>query len=84
MKNTLEIPLDLSDIKLEKAELNEAGDFLITVSSTRVGTRCHRCGREITKPYAKPYGHDRQISLRHLPILGRKTVIRLRPRRYQC
>ena len=80
MKNTLEIPLDLPDVKLEKAELNETGDFLITVSSTRVGTRCHRCGREITKPY----GHDRQISLRHLPILGRKTVIRLRPRRYQC
>src|SRR6267378_5650520 len=27
---------------------------------------------------------DREITLRHLPILGRKTSIRLRPKRYQC
>src|SRR5262249_46922143 len=27
---------------------------------------------------------DREIILRHLPILGRKTLIRLRPKRYQC
>lgn len=80
MKNMLEIPLDLPDVQLEQAELNEAGDFIITVSSTREGTRCHRCGGEITKPY----GHDREITLRHLPILGRKTYIRLRPKRYQC
>ena len=80
MANMLEIPLDLPDVKLEKAELNEAGDFIITVSSTHEGTRCHRCGRAITKPY----GHDRAITLRHLPILGRKMYIRLRPKRYQC
>ena len=80
MKNTLEIPLDLPEVNVERAELTEAGDFLITVSSSRAGTRCHRCGREITKPY----GHDREITLRHLPILGRKTLIRLRPKRYQC
>jgi transposase len=80
MKNTLEIPLDLPEVKLEKAAIDEAGDFIITVSSTCAGTRCHRCGREIIKPY----GHDREITLRHLPILGRKTLIRLRPKRYQC
>ena len=30
------------------------------------------------------YGYDREITSRHLPILGRKTYIRLRPVRYQC
>src|SRR5467141_3081725 len=32
----------------------------------------------------KFYGEDHEITLRHLPILGRKTYIRLRPKRYQC
>src|SRR5467141_1174935 len=27
---------------------------------------------------------DREITLRHLPILGRKTFMHLRPKRYQC
>ena len=80
MSNKIEIPLDLPDVKLEKAEFNRAGEFIITVSSTRKGTHCHRCGRAIDKPY----GHDREITLRHLSILGHKTTIRLRPKRYQC
>jgi hypothetical protein len=50
MNNTIEIPLDLPDVKLQTVEINQTGDFIITVSSTCEGTRCHRCGREITKP----------------------------------
>src|SRR5262245_55255917 len=30
------------------------------------------------------YAEDREIILSHLPILCRKTFIRLRPKRYQC
>ena len=29
-------------------------------------------------------GHNREIELRHLPILGRRVYIRIRPKRYEC
>src|SRR5712691_5085991 len=65
---------------IEKVGTDRHGDFVITVKSTIEGTHCHICGKKITKVY----GDDREITLRHLSILGRKTFIRLRPVRYQC
>nr|QNO55215.1 hypothetical protein MHJDHPNH_00017 [Methanosarcinales archaeon ANME-1 ERB7] len=76
----IEIPLDIPDVKIENIEINKEGDIIITVRSTVKGTRCHKCGRKITKPH----GHDQEITLRHLSILGRKVYIRIRPARYQC
>jgi transposase len=72
--------LDIPDVRIIKTEMNATGDFIITVESTVEGSECHRCGRRITKPY----GHDREMTLRHLSILGKKTYIRIRPKRYQC
>src|SRR5712691_10167486 len=77
---TFEIPLDIPDVTIEKAETNRHGDFVIIVKSTIEGTYCHQCGKKITKVY----GYDREITLRHLSILGKKTFIRLCPVRYQC
>src|SRR6266850_7163144 len=51
----------------------------ITVKSTVEGTLCHRCGKMTTQFY----GEDREITVRHLPILGRKTFMHLRPKRSQ-
>lgn len=56
------------------------GDFIITIISTVEGTICHRCGCEITEFY----GYGRETELRHLPISGHKTYIRIRPERYEC
>jgi transposase len=75
-----EIALDILGVEIEKAETNEKGDFIITVRSTVEGTICRRCGRKITMPY----GSGREITLRHLPILGKNVYIRIRPARYQC
>ena len=80
MRKTFEIPLDIPEVTIEQVETDSHGDFVITVKSTVEGTRCHQCGKKITKVY----GYDREITLRHLSILGRKTYIRLRPVRYQC
>jgi len=80
MHKTFEIPLDIPDVTIEKVETDRRGDFVITVKSAIEGTYCHTCGKKITKLY----GYDREITLRHLSILGRKTFIRLRPVRYQC
>jgi len=76
----IEIPLDILDVEIESIEINSEGDIVITVKSTVEGTRCHKCGRKITKLHC----HDREITLRHLSILGRKVYIRIRPARYQC
>ena len=75
-----DISLEIQNIKIETVERNKVGDFVITVISTVEGTICHRCGREITKFY----GYGRETELRHLPILGHKTYIRIRPKRYEC
>ena len=80
MRQTFEIPLDISDVTIEHVTTNRLGHIEITVKSTVEGTPCHRCGQMTTQFY----GEDREIMLRHLPILGRKTFIRLRPKRYQC
>ena len=56
------------------------GDFVITVTDISDRTFCHKCGREITKFY----GYGRGTELRHLPISGHKTYIRIRPKRYEC
>ena len=80
MRKTFEIPLDIPEVTIQHVETDRHGDFVLTVKSTVEGTSCHTCGKKITKVY----GEDREITLRHLPILGRKTYIRIRPMRYQC
>ena len=78
--NHFEIPLDIEDVKIEKVEFTDRQEIVITVTSTLEGAHCHRCGQKITDSY----GHDREITLRHLSILGRPTYIKIRPKRYRC
>lgn len=79
MTTRLEIPLDIPDVTLEHVKMTESA-MIITVKSTIKEGKCRKCGR----PISKFHGHDKEVTLRHLPILGRKTYIRLRPVRYQC
>lgn len=80
MSSTVSLPLDIPKVKVLKTHLNRDGDTIIIVESTVEGTQCRQCGRHITKFH----GYDRWIKLRHLPILGRRVYIRLRPKRYRC
>ncbi len=80
MSNKFEIPLDIPNVTIEGVDINRKGDFIITVASTEQGTPCHRCGRPLTKRC----GHGGAVILRHLPILGRKTYLRIFPVRYEC
>jgi len=79
-RDMISIPLGIPDVHVLSVELNEQGDYIVTVESTQVGTICQHCGRKITKPS----GHGRWIELRHLPILGHRVYIRLRPKRHEC
>jgi len=74
------VPLDIPDVRVLQVEIDNRGNCTITVESTLGGTRCRKCGREIRDFH----GLDEWITLRHLPILGRKVYIRLRPKRYRC
>ena len=73
-------PLDIPNVKVSSVRQNKRGDYIITIESTQDGTICQHCGRKITKFN----GHGRWIKLRHLPILGHRVYIRLRPKRYEC
>ena len=75
-----EIPLDIEDVEIEQVEFTPNNEIIITVTSTVEGTRCHRCGNKIKQAY----GEGREITLRHLSILGKSTSIRIKPKRYQC
>lgn len=74
------IPLGIPDVKVLEVEVNDRDEFLISVESTVEGTQCSKCGRVLTQFH----GLDEPITLRHLPILGRKVYLRLRPKRYRC
>jgi transposase len=80
MEAQITIPLDIPQVRVLQVELNNRGDCTITVESTLEGTPCRQCGREIRDFH----GVDDWITLRHLPILGRRVYLRLRPKRYRC
>ncbi|MCD4685816.1 MAG: transposase [Anaerolineae bacterium] len=79
-KPRITFPLDIADVVVLKTEINARGDYIITVESAQMSTACRKCGREISKVY----GPDKWVQLRHLPILGRRVYLRLRPKRYEC
>ena len=78
--NIIEKLLDILNTEIENIELNEKGDIIITVRSMIGITRCRKCGRRSSKLH----GYDEATMLCHLPILGRKTYIRICPARYRC
>ena len=79
-KAQITIPLDIPDVRVLQTSLNERGEIIIIIESTKTGTRCRKCGKWITKLH----GRDEWVTIRHLPALGRPTYLRYRPNRYQC
>lgn len=79
-RSMISFPLDIPDVEVSSMHLNERGDYIVTVESMQDDAICQHCGRKITKSN----GYGRWIELRHLPILGHRVYIRLRPKRYEC
>ena len=67
-------------MRVLKTEINDRGEVIITIESTKEGTRCRQCGKWITKSH----GVDEWVQVRHLPVFGRPTYLRYQPRRYRC
>lgn len=74
------VPLDIPDVRVLKTTITPQGELIISIESTKTGTTCRRCGQWIDQFH----GHDDWVSLRHLPVFGRPSYLRYRPRRYQC
>jgi len=79
-KAQVTIPLEIPDIEVLKSEINKAGELIITVESKKTTAVCSRCGKIIRKFH----GHDDWVKLRYLPVFGRSTYLRYRPKRYCC
>lgn len=73
------IPLDIPDVRIVGMEIEEKR-IIITVETINRITNCGVCGCEINCNY----GRGERVSLRHLPILGRQTIVQLSPRRGEC
>ena len=74
------VPLNIPDVRVIKSEINPGGELIISVESTKPGTSCRVCGNWIEKLH----GQDDWVILRHLPVFGRPSYLRYRPKRYQC
>lgn len=80
MSAKIEIPLDIEGVDIKEVIFTKRDEIVIVVESQIKGTKCHRCGQVITKYH----GSGRPLILRHLPILGKKTYLSIKPRRYLC
>jgi transposase len=76
----ISIFLDIPEITVLGVERTKRGDYHISVSSTNKGTHCRKCGKFIEKFH----GYDKEIVLRHLPILDNEVYIHIKPQRFQC
>lgn len=79
-KAQITVPLDIPDVRVLQTSHGERGELIITIESTKEGTRCRKCGKWINKLHGK----DDWVMIRHLPAFGRPTYLRYRPKRYQC
>ncbi len=71
--------LGLSDVEITSSKLSRNDEIILCVKSTKSEIACHRCG----KP-TRPHGKGQPLRLRHLPILGKRTIIVFTPPRGRC
>lgn len=79
MSSMIEFPLDLPEVRVLKTEL-VGREIIITVESTRDWAYCSRCGRKTQEFHCE----GRTLRLRHLPILGRRVYLEIKPKRFKC
>ncbi|MBX0330183.1 ISL3 family transposase [Oscillochloris sp. ZM17-4] len=80
LESAMEQLLDLPHVRVTKVEQTTDGSYRITIESTLPSTTCRKCGRRITTPHAS----DDWVTLPHLPILGHRVFLQLRPKRFRC
>jgi transposase len=74
------IPLGIPDVRVVQTSVSEPGALVITIESTKGGTRCRKCGKWLTELCAQ----EEWVTMRYLSVFGRPTFLRYRPHQYQC
>ena len=80
---TLHLPVELlklPNIVIKEMLVDKGSRIILLVESLEEGTLCYKCGREVEAFH----GHGEEIVLRHLPLTGNETFIRIEPKRYHC
>lgn len=72
--------LKLPNIIIKEMLVDKENRIILLVESLEEGTSCYKCGREVEAFH----GHGEEIVLRHLPLSGNETFIRIEPKRYHC
>jgi transposase len=80
LETAMEQLLDLPHVRVSKVEQTTDGSYRITLESMLPSTTCRKCGRRITTLHAS----DDWVTLQHLPILGHRVFLQLRPKRFRC
>jgi transposase len=76
----MQLLLGIPHMQVQQVIEDREGSYIVTLASTETGAVCHKCGKRIDR--ANGYGEE--ITLRHLPILGKPVFLRFRLPRYQC
>ncbi len=79
-KTQVAIPLGIPDVRILQTLVSEQGAIVITIESTKGGTRCRKCGKWTTKLQ----GQEEWVTMQHLSAFGRPTFLRYRPQQYLC
>lgn len=72
--------IDLPNVSVTEVTRNDRGHLFITVKTTEESVSCRCCGKKLKCKH----GHDRERTLRHLPVFGKPTYIIYKPNRYIC
>jgi transposase len=80
MNNKISIDLGLSNIEIREFSTDKKGKYHVHISSTKTTGICHVCGSEIDKLHS----YDREMEIRHLPILGKACYLHIKLPRYEC
>lgn len=80
MNNTISIDLGLPDVKIKEFNTDSKGNYHIKICSTKTTGICRCCGKKTDKFHAE----DREMKIRHLPILGKECYLYIRLPRYEC
>jgi len=74
------IKLDIKDLEITSQAINNKGEIILKVISTKTETPCHKCG----KPATIRYGYGPELTIRHLPIFDTPVYLVINPVRYKC
>ena len=78
--STFSIDLGLDSIHLTEVTTNEKGHYHVKMCSTETEGVCRVCGNKITAFHE----FDREITIQHLPILGKECYLHIRLPRFKC